>query len=233
MSFVDKLKSIFGPPQEKNDHNESEGESEKLLEENKPVPVQKRDRNNALERIEKGFSDLITQLEGINNNLQRQADKQEELLGKLEEMPDIFKKFPESAEVQKKLSEQLIETIRDNQEKEQEFMTTLERIPQEAMRQTEAIVDLDRKVGENAHTNTKVAENFSRFNENIDNLNKSTQGNSDSIAQMSKTFASSDRYMKFLVTKQNRKFIWVLSFTIIFSIVVIAILAGIILYISQ
>ena len=76
-----------------------------------------------------------------------------------------------------------------------------------------------------------MADNFNNFNRTLDKLNQSTVHQTDGILQMSKTYAASDRYLKYILSKQSRRFMWVFIAAISISTVVILILTGIIIYI--
>ena len=55
----------------------------------------------------------------------------------------------------------------------------------------------------------------------------------DSITQMGRTFSASDRYMKYLVQRQNTRFTWIFVATAGVCLAVILIMAGIIIYLKQ
>jgi hypothetical protein len=50
---------------------------------------------------------------------------------------------------------------------------------------------------------------------------------------MSRTFAASDRYLKFIVSRQARQFMWVFYSALGICIAVIVILVGIVIYLSR
>ena len=50
---------------------------------------------------------------------------------------------------------------------------------------------------------------------------------------MSRTFAASDRYLKFIVSRQARQFMWVFYSVLGICLAVIIILVGIIIYLSR
>ena len=50
---------------------------------------------------------------------------------------------------------------------------------------------------------------------------------------MSKTFATSDRYLKYLMKQQSKRFMWMFITTISICVTVIAILTVIVIYIKQ
>jgi hypothetical protein len=51
--------------------------------------------------------------------------------------------------------------------------------------------------------------------------------------QMSKTFAASDRYLKYIISRQNKRFMWVFVIALGVCAVVILIMVGIIIYLRQ
>ena len=56
---------------------------------------------------------------------------------------------------------------------------------------------------------SQICENFNKFNDTLAKLDTDTVSQTDGIMQMSKTFAASDRYLKYIISRQNRRFMWV------------------------
>jgi hypothetical protein len=50
---------------------------------------------------------------------------------------------------------------------------------------------------------------------------------------MSKTFAASDRYLKYVISRQRKSFIWVFTVALGVCLAAILILAGIIIYLRH
>jgi hypothetical protein len=117
--------------------------------------------------------------------------------------------------------------------KDQQFVETIEKIPTETAKQTDALVDIDHQLAAVADTDVQMTESFNKFNETLDKLNESTIGQTDGIMQMSKTFATSDRYLKYIMSRQRKSFIWVFMIAMGVCVVAILILAGIIIYLRQ
>jgi len=49
---------------------------------------------------------------------------------------------------------------------------------------------------------------------------------------MSKTFAASDRYLKYIISRQNKRFMWIFIAAISVCVTAILILAGIVVYLK-
>jgi len=192
--------------------------------------VQPMDKTQSLEKLQAGFDKLVEQLAGINEHLNRQVTQNEDLMGRMEQLPKLLESFPAVVENQKQLVEQLLEQLKANAVQDQQFMETVEKIPTETAKQTNALVDIDHQLAAAADTDVQMAESFNKFNETLDKLNESTIGQTDGIMQMSKTFATSDRYLKYIMSRQRKSFMWVFMIAVGVCLVAILILAGIIIY---
>jgi len=191
------------------------------------------DKQQSLETLQDGFDKLIEQLQGINEHLNRQIAQQQELTSRVEQLPRLLESFPAVVENQKQIIEELLEQLRATAAKQQQFVDTVERIPDEIVRQSDALVDIDHQLAAAADTDVQMAESFNKFNETLGKLNESTVGQTDGIAQMTRTFATSDRYLKYIISKQNRRFVWVFVAAVGVCVAVILIFAGIIIYLTQ
>jgi len=191
------------------------------------------DKQESIEKLQQGFGKLAEQLGGINEHLGRQVTQHEELIGRIEQLPKLLESFPAVVESQKQLTEQLIEQLKSAAAKNHQFLDAVEKIPNQTAKQTDALVDINHQLAAAADTDVQMAESFNKFNQTLDKLDKSTLGQTDSIMQMSRTFSTSDRYLKYIVSRQNKRFVWVFITSLSVCIVVILILAGIILYLKS
>ncbi len=191
------------------------------------------DKQESIEKLHQGLGKLAEQLGEINEHLGRQVTQHEELIGRIEQLPKLIESFPSVVESQKHLTEQLIEQLKAAAVKNEQFLDAVQKIPNETAKQTDALVDIDHQLAAAADTDVQMAESFNKFNQTMDKLNQSTLSQTDSIMQMSRTFATSDRYLKYIVSRQNKRFIWVFITSLSICLIVILILVGIILYIKR
>lgn len=206
-----------------------EAQSDKVLVKTVP-PANKQE---SLEKLREGFDKLVEQLKGINEHLNHQVAQNEDLMGRVEQLPQLLENFPAVVENQKQLTEQLLEQVKAAATKEEQFMDAVEKIPAETAKQTDALVDIDHQLAAAADTDVQMTESFNKFNETLDKLNQSTLGQTDGIMQMSRTFATSDRYLKYIISRQNKRFMWVFVIALGICVVAILILTGIIIYLRQ
>ena len=186
-----------------------------------------------LEKLQEGFDKLIDRLQGINDHLEQQATQHEELMNRIQQMPRMLESFPATLENQKKIIEQLTEQLKGNFAKNEQFVDAVEQIPTETAKQTDALVNIDHQLAAAADIDVQMSQSLNNFNQTLDKLNGNTVKHTEGIEQMSKTFAASDRYLKYIISKQNQRFLWVFIVAISVCLVTIMILTGIIIYIKH
>ncbi|MHC4171574.1 MAG: hypothetical protein ACYST5_01350 [Planctomycetota bacterium] len=194
--------------------------------------VQPKTKAESLEKLQEGFHKLIEQLQGINEHLNRQAAQNEDLMSRIDQLPKLLESFPAVVENQKQITEQLLEQLKATAVKNQQFIDAVDKIPTETAKQTDALVDIDHQLGAAADIDVQMAESFNKFNQTLDKLNQSSLGQTGSIIQMSKTFATSDRYFKYIISRQNKRFMWIFVAAISVCVLVTLILAGVIIYLK-
>lgn len=190
-------------------------------------------KHEPIEKLQEGFNQLVEQLKGINQHLNQQVGQHEQLMSQLERLPRFLESFPAVVENQRKMTQELLEQVKWAMAKNQHFADVVNKIPTETAKQTDALVDINHQLAAAADTDVQMTESLNKFNETLEKLNRSTTGQTDSIMQMSKTFATSDRYLKYLVSKQNRRVAWLFVTAIGVCFLVVLILVGIIIYLKQ
>lgn len=192
-----------------------------------------RTRPESLEKLQAGFDRLINELAGINEHLRKQVAQHDQLVTRIDLLPKLLEDFPAVVENQKTLTDNLTEQLKANMLRNQQIIETIEKIPAESAKQTDALESIDRQLSAAADVDVQMTETFNKFNESLGRLNHNTQEHSEGISQMSRTFAASDRYLKFIVSRQARQFMWVFYSAVVVCVVVILILVGLVIYLAR
>ncbi len=185
------------------------------------------------EKIQNSLNRFVDKLGAMNSNLEQQLKQHRELTEKLEEMPELVKNFPSMVENQEKIRTQLAEQIADMQSRNEQFVEAVERIPAEMGRQTDLLEEIKEQLSIKADAEDNMASGFRKFNDILARLNQNTLNHTDSIMQMSKTFSTSEKFLKYVISRQNKQFIWLFVVSLSVCFVAIAVLAGIIVYLSR
>jgi len=195
--------------------------------------IQPANKTESIEKLQDGFNRLIGQLENINSHLKDQIEQQQVLMRQMNKLPELLNGLPVMAENQNKLTSELMEQLKAASQQNEQVIETLEKIPEETSRQTDCLNDINHQLTAAAAVDVQMGERFQRFNIAIDKLNETSMMHADSITQMGRTFAASDRYMKYLIQRQSVRFTWIFIVTAGVCLAVIGILAGIIIYLRQ
>ena len=190
-------------------------------------------RNEQLEQLQKGFTQLITQLQTVNTNLNKQVDHQEQLIDRLDKLPQIVEGFTPALDNQRQLIDELMNDLKASAKKNLQFVEAVESIPTETAKQTDALTSIDHQLAAAAASDAQMAQSFNKFRASIEKLDESTASQTDSIIQMSKTFAASDRYLKYIISRDKKRMFWLFITSISICTVVILILTAIIIFIAR
>ncbi len=196
-------------------------------------PVATLERRESAEKLQEGFNRLIDQLAQINDHLSEQLTQHQELMGRVRQLPQLLESLPSAVENQKLLTTRLLDQLRATTAKDQQFIEAVGKIPVETARQTDTLTMINHQLEAAADADVQLAGNFVKFKDTLDRLNHSTAKNTEGIVQMSRTFAASDRYVKYVVTKLNQRYAWVLAIAMTVCGAAICTLAGIILYLAR
>ena len=190
------------------------------------------ERRDSTEQLQEGFEKLVEQLQQINGHLNRQLQQHEELMGRVRELPQVLESLPSAVENQKKLTTQLLEQLRTSASKDQQFIEAVGQIPAETARQTDTLTMINHQLAAAAETDVQLTDGFVKFKGTLDRLNHNTISNTEGILQMSRTFAASDRYLKYVISKMNRRYAWTLAIALSVCAAVVSGLIGIIFYLA-
>ncbi len=190
-------------------------------------------KNEQLEKLQDGFNRLISKLENINDHLSQQVEHQQQLMERLDKLPQMFESFAPSIKSQQQLTEQMIAELKASAMKNQKFVEAVESIPTETAKQTDALQSIDHQLAAAADCDAQMTQGFNKFRLALDKLDQSTVSQTDSIMQMSKTFAASDRYLKYIISRDKKRMFWLLVISLGICAAVILAMVGIILYLGR
>ncbi len=191
------------------------------------------DRRESVEKLQEGFNRLIGQLEQINDHLNQQLAQHQELMGRVKQLPQLLESLPSAVENQKHLTVQLLDQLRTTAAKDQQFIDAVGKIPAETARQTDTLTVINHQLEAAADADVQLANSFVKFKDTLERLNHNAAKNTDGLVQMSKTFAASDRHLKYVVTQLDKRYAWVLGIAISVCGAAICTLAGIVIYLAR
>jgi chromosome segregation ATPase len=185
-------------------------------------------QRDSSEQISDVFGKLVDQLSSINQNISRQVRQQQAMVTRFDELPEILRNVPTQSEQQKVLIETLIEKLDSQIEGQRGVMETFGSVPVEAMKQTEAVERMTQKLGDAVDSDIQVSANLKDFKDAVVGLDGATAGQTESLEKLNATFTSSDRYLKYIISRQNNRMMVVFAVSIgISAFAVIAMLSAV------
>lgn len=167
------------------------------------------ERTEALQMIQRSFEQLVEKLGAVNEHLDQQVEQNAELVQRLGELAPLLQNFPEGFKNQKVVVDSLVEQLKVQSLKSRQFTDAVEKIPAAAEKQTNAISEMSVQLAASSCIDAQLAEGFDRFNNITDKLKNNVEGQTESIIQLSRTFSASDRYLKYVLNTQHKRFMWV------------------------
>jgi methyl-accepting chemotaxis protein len=224
--FSARKESLYEPLRRKSVSDKTFNSAGAILRKNESI-----DRVEAIQMLQRSFEQLVGKLGSINENIDRQIKQNEELIQRIDELPKFLQNFPESLKNQRIVIDTLVEQLKAQALKNQQFTETIEKIPAAAEKQTNAISEMSVQLAASADVDAQLAAGFSKFNSITDKLKDNVENQSDSIIQLSKTFSASDRYLKYILNTQHKRFMLVFigalgvcTFAIVMLLIVIFLL---------
>lgn len=177
-----------------------------------PMAVKK--KKDPAEVFNDAVEKLVDKLEGINENLDRQVQQNQQLVQRMDVLPDMLSAMPKAVEEQR-----------------QAFARVAEQLAQKVQRDekvAEELAGIHEKVAASTEIDAQMSENFSKFSETLGKLDQDTVCQTEWLQQISHTFLTSERYMKHTLAKQQTRFYWVFGVSLgVCFLVVVALIIGI------
>ena len=185
---------------------------------------------DVIEKFDDGFASLIERLDVMNENMGCAIELNQKLVNSIDELPKVIDSIPQQTRINREALEAALDQIRASNDLSMTVAKSIEAIPQETIRQTEALYDVRETLTDSLEINKSVRNELGRFNDTISRLESTAASQTESIMQMSRTFASSERYFKYMMDKQAKRFLWIFISALSVCMISLFALAGLIVY---
>jgi DNA repair ATPase RecN len=143
---------------------------------------------------------LVEKLESINDNLDRQVRQNQQLVQRMDTLPEMLKSLPTAVEEQRQAFAQVAEQLRQKVARDEKV--------------AEELAGIHENVAASTEMDVKMCENFSKFSGTLSKLDEDTVSQTEWIQQMSRTFSASERFMKYTLAKQQGRFFWIFGISL-------------------
>lgn len=138
---------------------------------------------------------LVEKLEGINDNLTQQVQQNQQLVKRIDLLPDMLSSLPEAVEEQRQAFANVARQLEAKVERDEKV--------------AEALGSIHEKVAASVEIDAQMNESIGKFSNTLSKLDQDTACQTQWLEQICRTFTTSERYMKHTLAKQQNRFYWV------------------------
>ena len=197
-------------PQDHNDNEEKESRGTFLR------PWAKRDQ--AIDNLNRGIGAMADLLTSIRENMDRQSQRQEELLNQLTGLPEALKSIPETGRVQTETLQAISLQLSRQGDQQSKLGDVLERISQADLRQGNAMEALHQTVASLSEHDEAISGNLTSLGIALESITTNSQSSAHVLERLRDNTDRRDGELERILKKQNTRFTTMLAVAIVLSV---------------
>jgi len=175
-------------------------------------------RDAAIHQLQEGFTTLTDLMSGIRQNLERQNERQAELMQYLSSLPQVLEQLPESNRVQDETIKAIHQQLAAQNAQQSKLSEILERVAETGGQQRELIEDLAERVETVKHNDETIASHLQSVGEAMQKVSRNSHDSSQVLQNMRDNLNSRDGQLERIMHRQNTRFTTMLAIAIFLSI---------------
>jgi len=175
-----------------------------------------------INRFQESVDTLTNLMSGINENLQKQTIRQDELLNYLSHLPQVLETLPESNRVQGETLKAIHQQLSHQTTQQDKLTDILERMSRSGGEQTELIGELRDRVDSFREVDQTIAENLSSVGSALQAVTTTSQTSAEVLQQMRDNVDSRNAQLERILQRQSTRFTTLLAIAIFLSIAALA-----------
>jgi len=182
-------------------------------------------RDHAIQNLQSGFGTLTDLMAAIKANLDRQDQRNEELLAALQQLPRILESVPEANKLQIETLRAIHQQMEHQNGQQTKLAEILDRICDADVQQTSTLDALRDRVQTLTEHDQSIASNLSSVGSAMTSLSQNTQASTEVLSQMRENITDRDRELERILHRQGNRFTTMLAVAIFLSIAALAAVA--------
>lgn len=186
-------------------------------------PFAKRDA--AIQSMQQGFVTLTDLMVGIRQNLERQNERNDQLMEHLARLPAVIEQLPESARVQGETLKALHQELMAGHAQQEKLTQILDEVSKGTVKQSETLEGMTDRMDRMRQTDEQIASNLNNVGSTMQELGRSTSTGAQILESMRDNMTSRDNELQQVLMRQGTRFTVMLSVAIFLSIAALAAVA--------
>jgi hypothetical protein len=175
-------------------------------------------RDNAIENLQRGIGALSDLLVSLRDNMERQSQRQDELLGHLSTLPEALRAIPEASRVQSEALSAIQQSIERQNNQQSKLGDILDRLSTADIQQGRTLEALQQTVGSLNEHDQAISLNMQSLGVSLESMSTNSQSSAQVLEQLRDNTARRDGELERVIKRQNTRFTTMLTIAIVMSV---------------
>jgi hypothetical protein len=175
-------------------------------------------RDAQISRLQEGFGNLSDLMGSIRDNLERQGERQDELLKYLAHLPTALESLPESNRIHGETLKAIHETIGNQSAHQQKLGEILEKLHESGGESKAVLDDLANRVETMRQTDEAISGNLNQVGSAMETVSKHSATSTQVLEQMRDNLNARDEQLQRMLQKQTHRFMVIMVICILTAI---------------
>jgi len=175
-------------------------------------------RDAAIQHLQEGFNTLTDLMSAIRDNLEKQNERQDELMSALSQLPQVLESLPESNRMQSETLKAIHQQIQSQGQQQERLGDILGKIGTHAGEQKQMVDALRNRVEDLHKSDTSIAEYLNNVGTSLKDVSQNSASTTQVLSSMRDNITARDEQLDRTLHKQNTRFTTMLAVAILLSI---------------
>lgn len=175
-------------------------------------------REAALMQLQDGFNTLNDLMTSVKANLDRQSERQDELLRVLHHLPEALRAIPENSRAQTETLKVVGEQLQRHNVHYHRLADVLEKVSDSSADQKKILTALHERVDTISHHDQSLADNMRSVSSAMEGVSQNTQTSAQVLDQLKNNTRTRDVELQLILHRQGVRFTAMLSIAIFLSV---------------
>jgi hypothetical protein len=175
-------------------------------------------RDNAIENLQRGLGALSDLLVSLRDNMERQSQRQEDLLNQFAGLPEVLRSIPESNRLQNEALGAIQVSIERQTSQQSKLGEVLERLSAADSQQARTLDALQQTVVSMDQRDQAISLNLQSLGIAMESMSDNSQASAKVLEQLRDNAARRDGELERVIKRQNTRFTTMLTIAIVLSV---------------
>jgi hypothetical protein len=178
-------------------------------------------KKDSAEMFQEAVDKLVDRLEQINAGISLRVQQNEQLLDKMNQLPDFLSGLPQHTREQREILQELVTELKAKSAGEQKMLDAVVDMTEQSVDQTRKLGSINEQLQTSAKTDRQMCDNMGRFGDSLGRLSAETNTQTEWMQHLSRALDATDQYVKLTLARQQSRFMWVFAISMAVSVVAI------------